>query len=141
MEKAIITIRTLLPGETEYFELISQGFVQRYEKTIVLTYKESALTGMDNTDTTIILEVADITIKRQGDFVSTLEFSTNEPKMCLYHTPYGTLNVTTHTREYRFTDHGKELELHLAYGLVIEGEAQGDTKMEIRIRDQDSMQN
>ena len=137
MEKAIITIRTLLPGEKEYIELTSQGFVQRLEKEIILTYKESALTGMDNTDTTIILEVSDVTIIRQGDFCSTLEFSTSEPKMCLYHTPYGTLNVTTHTREYNFKDHGKELELHLDYGLVIEGELQGDTKMEIKIRDQE----
>lgn len=134
MEKAIITIRTLLPGEKEYIELTSQGFVSRQEKEIILTYKESALTGMDNTDTTIILEDADITIKRQGDYVSTLEFSKSEPKMCLYHTPYGTLNVTTHTREYNYKDQGGELELYLDYGLVIEGEAQGNTKMEIRIR-------
>lgn len=137
MEKAIITIRTLLPGEKEYIELTSQGFVQRRDKDIILTYKESELTGMDNTDTTIILEDADITIKRQGAFVSTLEFSRSEPKICLYHTPYGTLNVTTHTREYHYKDEDGQLELHLDYGLVIEGEAQGDTKMEIKIRGQE----
>lgn len=137
MEKSIITIRTLLPGEQEYIELTSQGFVQRQGKTIILTYQESELTGMDNTDTTITLADSDITIQRQGAFVSTLQFSKAEPKMCLYHTPYGTLNVTTHTRAYHFKDQGGELELHLDYGLVIEGEAQGDTKMEIRTRGQD----
>ncbi len=136
MEKAIITIRTLLPGEKEYIELTSLGYVTRQDKEIILTYKESELTGMDNTETTIILEAAVVTIKRQGDFVSILEFSKREPKMCLYHTPYGTLNVTTHTKEYNYRDQGGELELYLNYGLVIEGEAQGDTKMEIKIRGQ-----
>ena len=136
MEKALITIRTLLPGEKEYIELTSQGFVQRRDNRIILTYKESELTGMDNTDTTITLGSADITIQREGDYVSTLEFSRSEPKMCLYHTPYGTLNVTTHTRDYSYSDRNGELELHLNYGLVIEGESQGDTKMEIKTRGQ-----
>ena len=137
MDKAIITIRTLLPGETEYIELTSQGFIQRIDETIHVSYKESELTGMDNTDTTIIMAGSVVTIRREGDFVSNLEFSRREPKICLYHTPYGTLNVTTHTKDYSFQDDGKELNMHLNYGLVIEGEHQGDTQMDITIRDRE----
>ncbi len=136
MEKAIITIRTLLPGETEFIELTSQGFIQRVDETIRITYKESEITGMENTDTTIIMAGSDVTIQRQGDYVSNLEFSQHEPRICLYHTPYGTLNVTTHTRDYTFQDLGDELSMHLAYGLVIEGQQQGDTIMDISIRGQ-----
>lgn len=134
MEKAIITIRTLLPGEEEYIELTSQGFIHRKGKTIEISYKESELTGMDNTDTTIIMQDTAVTIQRQGDFVSTLEFSSLEPKLCMYHTPYGTLNVTTHTSAYSLLDRETELELHLNYGLVIQGERQGDTILHIHIR-------
>lgn len=137
MKKAIITIRTLLPGETEYIELISQGFIHRVDETIRVSYKESEITGMENTDTTIIMAGSDVTIQRQGDYVSNLEFSKDEARNCLYHTPYGTLNVTTHTRNYTFQDHGDELNMHLAYGLVIEGQQQGDTIMDIRIRGQE----
>lgn len=134
MEKAIITIRTLLPGESEYLELTSQGFIQRVDETVRVSYKESEITGMENTDTTIIMAGSDVTIQRQGDFVSNLEFSMDEAKSCLYHTPYGTLKVTTHTRKYTLQDHGDELNMHLDYGLVIEGQHQGDTIMEINIR-------
>lgn len=136
MSNAVIRIRTLLPGETEYIELTSLGTIERSGHQVIISYQESELTGMDDTLTTIILDPDDVTIQRQGDYVSTLEFSRHEAKRCLYHTPYGTLNVTTHTREYQVTDDQEEMELLLRYGLVIEGEAQGNTRIEMRIRPQ-----
>lgn len=136
MTNAIIRIRTLLPGETEYIELTSLGTIQRTGRQVVISYQESELTGMDDTLTTITLDQDDVTIQRQGDYVSTLEFSRNEARRCLYHTPYGTFNVTTHTRDYRVEDDQEEMDLFLNYGLVIEGEAQGNTRIEVNIRPQ-----
>lgn len=136
MTNAIIKIRTLLPGETEYIELTSLGTIQRSGRQVIISYQESELTGMDDTLTTITLDQDDLTINRQGDYISTLEFSRNEARKCLYHTPYGTLNVTTVTREYLVKDSTEETELFLKYGLLIEGESQGNTRIEMSIRPQ-----
>lgn len=134
MTNALITIRTLLPGETEFMELISAGTVRRQDHQIIISYRESELTGMDDTQTTITMDKEDVTIHREGSFMSTLEFSLGGPRPCLYQTPYGTLRVTTLTREYRMVDELEKTELFLMYGLVIEGENQGNTRIEILIR-------
>lgn len=134
MEKAVIRIRTMLPGETEFLELTSLGTMERNDGKVMITYQESELTGMDDTQTTIILSEQDVTIHRQGDFISTMEFSPREPRQCLYHTPYGTFNVTTETADYRLVEDDQQMELFLDYGLIIEGEAQGSTRLEMLIR-------
>lgn len=138
MDKAVIQIRTLLPGESEYIELTSLGNIVREGDKVIVSYAESELTGMDDTQTTIIMDQADVAIRRQGSFTSTLEFSLLEPRQCLYHTPYGTFNVTTHTQEYRVVDDERKMELFLKYGLVIEGESQGSTRIEMVVRPQAS---
>lgn len=136
MEKAVIQIKTLMPGEKEYLELTSLGTMERKGNKVMISYKESELTGMDDTETTIILSEEDVIIRREGDYISMLEFCPKEPRQCLYHTPYGTFNVTTETSNYRLVDGEKKMELFLNYGLLIEGESQGATQIEMVIRPQ-----
>lgn len=136
MTNALITIRTLLPGETDFMELISQGTIRKIDQQVIITYRESELTGMADTETTITMAQQDVKIHREGDFISTLEFSLDGPRRCLYQTPYGTFTITTHTREYRMVEEEAQTELFLKYGLIIEGENQGNTRIEILIRPQ-----
>lgn len=136
MEKAVIQIKTLMPGEKEFLELTSLGTMECKGNKVMISYKESELTGMDDTETTIILSEEDVIIRREGDYVSRLEFCPKEPRQCLYHTPYGTFNVTTQTLDYRVVEGEKKMELFLNYGLLIEGESQGATQIEMVIRPQ-----
>ncbi|PKK40445.1 hypothetical protein ABB02_00304 [Clostridiaceae bacterium JG1575] len=138
MEKAMIRVRTLLPGEDQFIELTTKGEMSPLGEELVIRYEESELTGMENTTTTITITMAPqkVIIERSGSFATQLEFVPHADLPCLYHTPYGTLQMVTQTKAIDFTREGLLWNLKLRYAMVIEGDPQSETRMEIDVWDE-----
>lgn len=129
--KATIRIKSKMPQEKEPIELVTQGDYEVQGDHFVVTYEESAVTGMEGTQTTLKNHGQDLILARQGAFNSILEFSKSEKKICLYDTPYGTFEMVTDTKTCAINANDSNLLVDLVYDLSIMGEDQGRAELYI----------
>lgn len=64
-----------------------------------LIYEESAMTGFEDTTTTIKAGDGFVTVTRRGKYNMQMHYVVGEKNLCLYQTPYGETAVQINTRE------------------------------------------
>ena len=97
----IITIRGLQSfeeAENENIELVTSG--RFYEKNGIyyVSYKESELTGLGNTTTTVKVEKDKVTVIRFGDLETHMIFEEGQKHISYYDMGFGSLTVGVSTR-------------------------------------------
>lgn len=143
MEKdVIISIKgsQTYPGQTpEVIELVTAGKLARSEEGgFLLSYQESAVTGLKGTLTTIQVDGPRLTLMRVGTVNSQMVFEEGRRHLSLYDTPYGALSIGVRTRRVRtsLSDKGGEVSVH--YALEIEEKTAGQNVFEINVREAES---
>lgn len=116
-DNAMIYLKTLqtVDGEegTDEIELQTKGtFAQRNGKFYII-YKESELTGFEDTTTTIKVSDDAVCMTRKGKYNSRMEFRPGEKCLCSYNTPFGVIPVGVNpiSVENHLTDGGGKLEI------------------------------
>ena len=72
-------------------ELTTEGTLELTEEGLLLTYQETALTGMEGTTTTFEVSGSQVILRRVGSVNSQMVFEEGRQHTSLYETPYGEL--------------------------------------------------
>ena len=125
--KSIQTDKTGDKSKIEFF--VESSYVEKNDY-IYITYKESEISGMEGTTTTLKINTNSLSILRFGTYNSKLEFRQNEETLTNYQTPYGNIPITITTRllEVDLRQDGKS-NIHLKYSLEAEGEEPLDNEV------------
>ncbi len=114
-ENAFITIRTdqEIDGEKETISLDTRGRYAVRNNKIYIIYDESAMTGYENTTTTIKVSGSGVSVSRKGRFASKMDYISGEKSLCYVNTPYGQVGaaVTTEKIDYDFGERGGTLNM------------------------------
>ena len=115
-------------------ELVTEGLLQETEEGLLLSYEESALTGMEGTTTTFEITGPQVTLRRAGTVNSQMVFEEGRQHTSLYETPYGELSVDIQTSALRhnLSDRGGLLEIR--YSIAVEHTVTGRNSFKIRVK-------
>lgn len=141
MEKDVIItvcgLQSYEGAEDDTIELVTEGRLTDYGGgTLVLSYQESELTGMEGTETVIHMEEdGKITLVRTGQFNSQMIFEEGERHLTLYQTPYGDLAVGVRTDRLKNTVDMDGGELEISYGIEVDNVMTGKSLLKIKVRE------
>jgi len=125
-------------GEENRIELVSPG--KHYHKNGVdyFIYKETAISGMEGTTTTIKLYPDHVTIVRTGSIQHRQEFRLHSVYHSTYMTAFGKLKMSVYTNnlEVNFVDSAGSV--NIGYELAINGKWQSTNTLAITIREDNS---
>ena len=115
-------------------ELMTEGTLERTETGLRLTYRETALTGMEGTTTTFEVSGSQVILTRTGSVNSQMVFEEGRQHTSLYETPFGELSVDIQTSALRhnLTERGGLLEIK--YSIAVEHTVTGRNSFKIRVK-------
>lgn len=116
-------------------ELVTEGLLQETEEGLLLSYEESALTGMEGTTTTFQVCGNQVILTRSGAVNSQMIFEEGRQHTSLYETPFGDMSVDIGTSRLRqeLTSAGGELEIH--YSIAVQNTVTGRNCFRISVRE------
>lgn len=99
--------------ERDVLELITEGKYYKKGHTYYITYKESEVTGMEGTTTTLKVDNGVITLMRFGSVNSQFIFQKGQKHVCHYDTEYGTFTIGVYANEVDINvdDNGGEIKV------------------------------
>ena len=115
-------------------ELITEGLMTLDSTRILLSYQESALTGMEGTTTTFTVEGSQVILTRSGSVNSQMVFEEGRQHTSLYETPFGelTVDILTSRLRHSLTPRGGLLEIK--YSIAVDHTVTGKNAFKIRVR-------
>ena len=133
----ILTIRAIqnFDGtDGDHSELMTEGTMTVTEEGFLLSYEETALTGLDGTTTTFTVKDGQVVLTRTGKVNSQMVFQEGCRHTSLYETPFGALSVDIQTSRLRcsLTERGGLLDIR--YSIAIQHTATGQNAFRIRVR-------
>lgn len=141
MEHEKLPILLSIRGE-QYFddvdpdatELMTEGTLEMTGGGMVLSYQETALTGMEGTRTTFAVNGPQVILTRMGSVNSQMVFEEGRQHTSLYETPYGELAVDIQTSRLRhnLTERGGVMEIK--YSIAVEHTLTGRNCFKIRVK-------
>lgn len=136
MDNAIISLKGIQTGiedETTTVELMSEASFYKRENSYYIVYKETQITGMDGTTTTIKISEDTVSLIRFGSVCSKMIFKEGYSHASTYDTIYGSLdiNVQANTVDVKISDEGGEL--YIDYDVEICGKKLGVNNFYIKV--------
>lgn len=134
----IITIRGLQTFEDtgeDNVELVTSGRFYNKGGCYYVSYKESELTGLGNTTTTVKIEKDKVTVIRFGDLESHMIFEEGQKHISYYDMGFGGLTVGVNTRsiDKNLTDAGGNMRID--YAMEINNSIAGESALCMDIRE------
>jgi uncharacterized beta-barrel protein YwiB (DUF1934 family) len=134
--KVIVTVKgkMVVDGEEDTIELITSGKFYKKGNAYYIVYKETELSGMEGTTTTVKIEEKNVCIIRFGSVMSRMCFKDGETELNLYKTPYGIFELTVKAFlvDIDINDDGGNLRLY--YGLEAAGMQKSINELSIKIQ-------
>lgn len=115
-------------------ELMTEGTMALTEDGMVLSYRETELTGMEGTTTTFEVKGPQVILTRSGAVNSQMIFEEGRRHTSLYETPYGELTVDIQTSALRHTLSQRGGVLEIRYSIAVEHTVTGRNCFKIRVR-------
>ena len=115
-------------------ELMTEGTMVLTEDGMVLSYQETALTGMEGTTTRFQVQGPRVILTRSGTVNSQMVFEEGRQHTSLYETPFGELSVDIQTSvlKHNLTERGGLMEIK--YSIAVEHTVTGRNCFKIRVR-------
>ena len=100
-------------GDEEIVELITDGRYAHGRNGSFLSYTESEITGLEGTETSVLIKPAEIVLTRRGVLNSRMVFREGEKNNFLYDTQFGsaTLGIDTRHIDAAFDENGGEMSI------------------------------
>lgn len=121
--------------EPDSVELMTEGtLTSNGEGGLILSYQESALTGLEGTTTTFEVRGPQVILSRTGSVNSQMVFEEGKQHTSLYETPFGELAIDIQTSRLRhsLTDRGGLMDLR--YSISVDHSVTGRNAFKIRVR-------
>ena len=115
-------------------ELVTEGLLQETEEGLLLSYEESALTGMEGTTTTFCVRGSQVILTRSGAVNSQMIFEEGRQHTSLYETPYGELSVDIQTSALRHNLGERGGIMEIQYSIAVEHTVTGRNSFKIRVK-------
>jgi len=137
-KKVIISvkgIKTTGKQGTDALELVTEGVYYKKGNTYYVSYKESEVTGMDGTTTTLKIEDGIVTLLRFGSVNTQFIFEKGRRHLSYYDTAYGTftIGVTANKVNIDIDDAGGEVRVD--YNLEVDNNKSGNNDFHMFIRE------
>ncbi|ENZ01030.1 DUF1934 domain-containing protein [Clostridium thermobutyricum] len=136
MEKdAVIKILSNATMENnELIEVLSPGKFIITEDEFVAKYKETEISGMAGTNTTLRVNKDYVVLEREGSTSTKMDFRKGESTVSLYNTPYGMLELTinTHKLNIDVTENGGKV--FIEYDMKVLDQAPFKTQISLDIQ-------
>jgi len=128
-------IQTSNNKDTNILELVTEGKYYKKGNAYFITYKESEVTGMEGTTTTLKISDGVVTLMRFGAVNSQFIFEQGQKHLAYYDTSYGTFTVGVYANEVdvKMDDEGGEIRVD--YKLEIDNNKSGETDFHMFIRE------
>ena len=134
-KKVLLTILSQQQFQQERPEktkLVTEGTMSVEDGKVILSYWESALTGLEGTKTQFTVEDEKVTLTRSGTVTSKMTFVVGKEDRSLYDMGFGALMITVRTEQIRSSFHKHGGSLRVSYGISIEDESAGSIRYLIR---------
>ena len=121
--------------EPDSIELMTEGALTPTEEGgLILSYQESALTGLEGTTTTFEVRGPQVILSRTGSVNSQMVFEEGKQHTSLYETPFGELAIDIQTSRLRhsLTEQGGLMDLR--YSISVDHSVTGRNAFKIRVR-------
>ncbi len=118
----------------EEMELTVHGKLYFRGGSVFISYEESAMTGMENTRTTLKVEPGRVEIIRTGKDHSRLCFQEGLRHESPYRTPYGLLQLATVTHRLMACMGQEGGALSIRYQVELEGQLASENHLQIEVR-------
>ena len=117
----------------ETIELITPGQLTREGGDYLISYRESRLTGLEGTTTTLRVERSRVTLSRMGDICTHMIFEQGQRHLSYYETSEGPLTVGVSARRVRsaLTDEGGQIEVD--YEVEIDQALSGQNNIKVNV--------
>lgn len=137
MTNAVISLKGIQTGtdnKTTTIELMSEAIFYKKDGTYYIVYKETEITGMEGTTTTVKVCEDAISLIRFGTICSNMFFKEGHKHVCTYDTMYGSLDLElqANTVNIKMTDTGGEL--YIDYDIEVGGNKLGVNNFYIKVR-------
>lgn len=121
--------------EPDVIELVTRGRLVHSGKRWTLTYQESELTGLEDTQTTIQMEGQQVTLLRVGSYNTQMVFEEARRHLSMYNTPYGTVTVGVNTRRLiaDLNEQGGDIEVD--YSIDVDHTVAGRNIFHIKVKE------
>ncbi len=119
----------------DVIELITPGKLVKQNDDYIITYKESELTGLGDTETTLHVEPRRVTMTRAGSVFSQMVFEQGRKHLSYY--DFGaeggmSIGVNAHKVNTNFTDNGGLIDVE--YAVEIENKINGYNNIKIEVK-------
>ncbi len=133
----IITIRGLQnfeDADNDSIELVTSGRFYEKNGNYYISYKESELTGLGNTTTTVKIEKNKVTVIRFGDLETHMIFEEGQKHISYYDMGFGSLTVGISTKsiDKSFSELGGKMKID--YAMEINNAVAGESALCMDIR-------
>lgn len=128
-------IQTSEGNQPNILELVTEGKYYKKGDTYYITYKESEVTGLEGTTTTLKVCNKVVTLMRFGIVNTHFIFEQGQKHMSYYDTEYGNfiINVVTNNIDVNVDDKGGEIKVD--YRLEIDNNKAGENDLHMLIRE------
>lgn len=139
-QKVLIRIKGITKqegeSEEEIVELVTQGEMYKKRKSDYIIYKESQVSGLEGTTTTVKIEGEKISIIRLGTMNSHMTFEKGKKSYNMYSTPYGdmTLGICTKDISINYNQEHHPTNIYVDYNVEIQGLMKARNILDIQLK-------
>lgn len=137
-KKAIISVVSNQKDENDQsVEVVTPGDFYKKGESYFAVYKETEISGMEGTTTTLKIDAKKFSLIRMGTTSTKMEFEKNLENHVLYNTPYGTLEIKIGTKllDISVDDNGGDVLIE--YQMSLAGQKAQSTMLKINIKTSD----
>lgn len=124
-----------LGDENETLELVTEGKYSKKGTVYFVSYKESEVTGMEGTTTTLKVEDKVVTLIRTGEVNSQMVFEQGEKHMSHYDTNYGSFTIGVFANKVNVEMNDKGGEISVGYNIDIDNVERSASNFFMSIRE------
>ncbi|NTV88746.1 MAG: DUF1934 domain-containing protein [Clostridiales bacterium] len=124
-----------MDNEANVMELVTEGTYSRQNDAFFVTYKESEVTGMEGTTTTLKVEEGIVTLMRSGSVNSHFVFQQGHRHLSHYDTEFGAFTISVYADEVDVSMNDSGGEIRVGYQMEIDNNRTGMNDFHMFIRE------
>jgi len=134
-KKAIISVLSKQgnPKDDNDIEVVTPGEFYRKDDCYYAVYKETKISGMEGTTTTMKIYPETFSIIRMGTTATKMDFKENSENLVLYNTPYGILELKIETKDLKINVDDAGGKVLIDYNMTVSGQTPQHTILEVSI--------
>lgn len=132
-KKAIISVSSKQSNE-EPIEIVTPGSFYKKNDFYYAVYKETELSGMEGTTTTLKMKQDKFSLIRMGSTSTKMDFDENRKNVSMYKTPYGTIELEIKTNNLNVNVNKEGGDILINYGIGTAGQALKNTELKVKIK-------